>query len=67
MKYEAVSNFHMRRWFAGVEWVGGKIGLWVCGVGIAQEYPRGRRPSHAVVAGCGAAVEGGWGLRGFAG
>ena len=27
--------------------------------GIAQEYPRGRRPSHAVVAGCGAAVEGG--------
>ena len=37
------------------------------GRGIVLEYPRGRRPSHAVVAGCGAAVEGGWGLRGFAG
>ena len=32
------------------------MALW-CGAGIAQEYPR---PSHAVVAGCGAAVEGGW-------
>lgn len=25
------------------------MGLWVCGVGITQEYPRDRRPSHAVV------------------
>ena len=38
------------------------MALW-CGAGIAQEYPR---PSHAVVVG-GAAVKGGWGLRGFAG
>lgn len=28
------------------------------GRGIVLEYPRGRRPSHAVVAGYGAAVEG---------
>ena len=33
------------------------MALW-CGAGIAQEYPCGRRPSHAVVAGCGAAVDG---------
>ena len=43
------------------------MGCGCAGRGIAQEYPQGRRPSHAVVAGCGAAVEGGWGLRGFAG
>ena len=34
-----------------------------CGAGIVLEYPRGRRPSHAVVAWYGAAVESGWGFR----
>ena len=45
---------------AGVEWVGWEDGVWPCGVGIAQEYPQGRRPSHAVVAGYGAVVDWGW-------
>ena len=37
------------------------MGRWGVAVrGIAQGYLRSRRPSHAVVAGCGAAVEGGW-------
>ena len=37
----------------------GKMVWGSCGAGIALEYPP--RPSHAVGAGCGAAVEGGWG------
>ena len=57
-----------------------QIGLCYCGVGgagrwdvavrgggLCRNISRGRGPSHAVVAGCGAAVEGGCGLRGFAG
>ena len=28
---------------------GTEDGVWLCGAGIVLEYPRGRRPSHAVV------------------
>ena len=53
---------------AGVELVVlGRWGVVVRGGGLRRNIPRGRRPSHAAVAGSGAAVEGGWGLRGFAG
>ena len=39
------------------------MGCGCAGRGLRRNI-RGRRPSHAVVAGCRAAVEGGWGLRG---
>ena len=53
---------------AGVELVVlGRWGVVVRGGGLRRNIPSGRKSSHAVVAGCGAAVEGGWGLCGFAG
>jgi len=43
------------------------MGCGCAGRGLRRNISRDRRSSHAVVAGCGAAVEGEWGLRGFAG
>ena len=39
------------------------MGCGCVGRGLRRKIPQGRRPSHAVVAGYGAAVEGGWGFR----
>ena len=44
---------------------GWEDGVWLCGAGIAQGYLRSRRPSHAVVTGCGAAVAGRCGIAWF--
>ena len=42
------------------DWVIGGVVDWRnCG-GLRRNVLRGRRPSHVVVAGCGATVEGGW-------
>ena len=46
--------------YDGVELVGvGRWGVAVRGGGLRRNILRGRRLSHAVVAGCGVAVEGG--------
>ena len=39
-------------------WWGLEDGVWPCGAGIAQEDPPRPKAEHAVVAGCGAVVEG---------
>ena len=44
--------------YCGVGGVG-RWGVAVRGGGLCRNISRGRGPSHAVVAGCGAAVEGG--------
>ena len=49
------SNWSLLLW----SWWGGKMGCGCAGRGLRRNIPQGRRQSHAVVAGYGAAVEGG--------